>query len=341
MFLEQILIDALLDREACASAAPATRSLTMDAGDAGAFAERTARSNVTTDDDLPAWLEHDACVLEAVAPDLTCALRESAARNQPVILVRGMPVDPAVAATPYDGIVDSTASHRAIVNARAVAGCLGLHPIAYAGESARVPHAVCPTHAARGQRSSHGFDAELPFHTDYADRPIDEPVRDQSPAATALIFAVERAEPAIPMRYVPTRRLLSELSAEQIRVGRHEEFAVAAPAIFANGHSPVPCRLFLPGGRCRLNLGTMTGLTDRATRLLRDIAAILADETLTEQIPVRRSDIVILDNQHAIHRRAAFAPRWDGTDRYFIRMSATPDPRAGIAADPCRPWLWS
>jgi hypothetical protein len=35
----------------------------MDAGDAGAFAERTARSNVTTDDDLPAWLEHDACVL--------------------------------------------------------------------------------------------------------------------------------------------------------------------------------------------------------------------------------------------------------------------------------------
>jgi L-asparagine oxygenase len=222
-----------------------------------------------------------------------------------------------------------------------VLGCLGLHPIAYAGETAQVTHAVCPTRAGRGQRSSHGAETALPFHTDYADRPIDEKVTDQSPAASTLIFAVERAVLATPMEFLPTCRLLAELSAEQIRIGRQEEFAVAAPAIFAAGHRPVPRRLFLSGGRCRLNLGTMTGLTDRATRLLRDIAAILDDESLVEQIHVRRGDVVVMDNQHAIHRRAAFTPRWDGTDRYFIRMSATPDPRAGIAADPRRPWVWS
>jgi hypothetical protein len=48
-----------------------------------------------------------------------------------------------------------------------------------------------------------------------------------------------------------------------------------------------------------------------------------------------------MDNQRVLHRRASFAPRWDGTDRYFIRASAVRDPLAGMPADPRRPWIWS
>jgi alpha-ketoglutarate-dependent taurine dioxygenase len=62
---------------------------------------------------------------------------------------------------------------------------------------------------------------------------------------------------------------------------------------------------------------------------------------MVEKIHVRRGDIVVMDNQRVLHRRAAFTPRWDGTDRYFIRMSAARDPHAGLAADPARPWVWS
>jgi hypothetical protein len=198
---------------------------------------------------------------------------------------------------------------------------------------------------ALGEASSHGFDAALPPHTDYADRPIDEPIRDQSPAAAALAFAVERAEPATPMRCIPASRLLSLLSPEQIAVGCLEEFAVRAPALFGGSQSGRARRLFLPnarsGVRCRLNLGTMAGLTPRASLLLHEIREILSDATNVETIHVRRGDIVIMDNQRTFHRRASFTPRWDGTDRYFIRMSAVHDCRAGLAADPWRPWIWS
>jgi hypothetical protein len=246
--------------------------------------------------------------------------------------------------TPYDGAVDLETSRQAIINLHAVVGCLGLHPVAYRKESASTLHAVCPMQGARGELSSHGFDAALPLHTDYADRPIDEPVTDQSPAAAVLAFAVERAKPATPMQCIPARRLLSALSAEQIRIGRLAEFAVRAPALFGGQTARVRC-LFLPGAeadmRCRLNLGTMTGLTDRASRLLREIREILSDPAMTEAIHVRRGDIVILDNQRAIHRRAPFAPRWDGADRYLIRMSAVHDCHAGVSPDPRRPWIWS
>jgi TfdA family taurine catabolism dioxygenase TauD len=289
-------------------------------------------------------------MLEQADPGLVRSLRGAASHACPVIVVRGLAEGLAPPTTPYDGIVDLAASRQAIINLYAVVGCLGLHPVGYAKESASTLHAVCPVRTALGEASSHGFDAALPMHTDYADRPIDEPIRDQSPAAAALAFAVERAELATPMQCVPAHRLWSLLSPEQIAAGCLEEFAVRAPALFGGSQSGRARRLFLPdsrspnsrsGIRCRLNLGTMTGLTPRATRLLHEIREILSDATMIETIHVRRGDIVIMDNQRTFHRRASFTPRWDGTDRYFIRMSAVHDCRAGLAADPRRPWIWS
>ena len=147
-----------------------------------------------------AWLEYAAAALERADPALVGSLRRAAARASPVLVLRGLPVAVAPPPTPYDGVVDVSLSRRSIINLHAVAAVLGLHPIAYVGENASTLHAVCPTTRARGQASSRGFDTALPFHTDYADRPIDEATVDQSPAASALLFAVERAEPATPMQ---------------------------------------------------------------------------------------------------------------------------------------------
>jgi L-asparagine oxygenase len=305
------------------------------------LSEPMKRSEDGADQNPRPWLDRALLAARAAMPSLTRLLGHARADGQPVIVVRGLAVDPGPPATPYDGAVDPAASSRSIINLHAVAAVLGLHPIAYAGESASILHAVCPVRAALGEASSHGFDTALPFHTDYADRPIDVAEADQSPAASALIFAVEHAEPAIPMECVPLCRLLEALTPEQIHIGRQAEFAVRAPAIFRGGQIMRRRRLFLGDGRCRLNLGRMTGITTRAARLLDDLRSILADEAMVTRIPVRRGDIVVIDNQRAVHRRAAFTPRWDGTDRYFIRMSAVPDPARGIAADSSHPWIWS
>ena len=331
--------------------------LTVTEAEARAYQRITQRITVYSgqaappmpEDDPGFWLARGVAALEQASPRLVRVLREAASRERPVIVVRGLPAGAVIPPTPYENGVDTDASRQAIVNLHAVVAALGLHPIAYAGECASTLHAVCPVASARGTRSSRGFDANLPFHTDYADRPIDEPAHDRSPAASALAFAVERALPAVPMECVAAETLLAALSDQEIRLGQTEVFATAAPDIFAayqHGGQPVRARrLFLSDGdngfRCRLNLGKMTGLTPAAEALLRTIRTILSDESLVERIEVRRGDIVVMDNQRAIHRRAAFTPRWDDEDRYFIRMSTARDPRAGLATDPDRPWLWS
>jgi hypothetical protein len=347
MWLDDIGLDERLAVPACG--ADDASVLWLTAGDQAArvFAGMTASmpNRVTPDENPSVWLDRGSAMLEQADPLLVRSLRSAASRACPVIVVRGLPVEPIPPATPYDGVVDLASSHRAIVNLHAVLACLGLHPVAYAGENASTLHAVSPVRGARGEVSSHGFDAALPFHTDYADRPIDERVTDQSPSAHALVFGIERAEPAVPMQCIPTRRLLSMLSSEQIRIGRAEEFMVHAPDLFGGGHpARIRCLFLSDGGvdgGCRLNLGKMMGLTRRASRLLCEIRDILSDESLVEQIHVRRGDVVVMDNRRAIHRRASFVPRWDGTDRYFIRMSAARDPYAGVSADSHRPWVWS
>ena len=288
-----------------------------------------------------AWLERGAAALERLDPELVRSLRLAASRGQPVIVVRGLPAGPVLPRTPYEGAVDIAASGQAIANLHAVLGCLDVHPVAYVGENVSTLHPVCPRASARGELSSRGFDRALPFHTDYADRPIDEAVHDQSPAAAVLAFAIERAEAAVPMECAALAQLLSVLPPDDVRTGEAEDFLVHAPAIFRASPAARTRRLFLPGERGRLNLGRMIGRSERAARLLRQIAAILSGPGMVQPIPVRRGDVVIMNNQRVLHRRASFAPHWDGTDRYFIRVSAVRDPRAGIPADPRRPWIWS
>jgi len=322
---------------------PAVLWLTVDPAAARAFAGLPVlEGRLPPPDQAPsAWLEHGAAALKRLHPELVRSLRLAASQGQPVIVVRGLPAGPILPGTPYEGAVDIAASGQAIANLHAVLGCLDLHPVAYVGENVSTLHPVCPRANARGELSSRGFDRVLPFHTDYADRPIDEAIHDQSPAAAVLAFAIERAEAAVPMECAALTQLLSVLAPDDVRTGEAEDFLVHAPAIFRADPAARIRRLFLPGERGRLNLARMIGRNERAAYLLREVAAILSDPGMVEPIPVRRGDVVIMDNQRVLHRRASFAPRWDGTDRYFIRVSAVDDPRAGISADPRRPWIWS
>jgi hypothetical protein len=107
--------------------------LTMDGPASRGFAEMTRAASAA-----------DAvAALDRAAPGFARALRRAGVAESPVIVARGLLADFVPPPTPYDGRVDPTASRRAILNLHAVLGSLGLHPIAYDGESAAVAHAVC------------------------------------------------------------------------------------------------------------------------------------------------------------------------------------------------------
>jgi len=291
------------------------------------------------------WSEIAGNILRETIPELAHALRAAAASEVPAIVVRGLPAEATPAATPYGGLIDLNESRQAIINLYGVIECLGLTPIAYETEDVSILHAVAPRPDAGGLEASIGFDKKLPFHTDYADRPMTEAVTDLSPAAHALAFAVERPEPLVPMECLPVTKVVDQLTEAEKSVAQQEAFEILAPDIFRSQRRPCARPLLIADGNggfyCRLNLAKTTPVTAAARSLVSRLHNLLA-ETQALPIGVLRGDIVVFHNSRVLHRRSSFRPRWDGTDRYFIRMSLVRrgSRQRGLARDPARPWLW-
>jgi hypothetical protein len=302
------------------------------------------------DQDPGLWLRGSATAMAAALPQVFAALAAAARDAEPAILLRGLAADAVAPATPYDGRVDVQATRQSIVNVFAVIAAMGLHPVCYAAENMSLLHAVVPSRERADQLSSRGFRRPLPWHSDYADRPFPgpfagkEPVLDASPIACVLAFSIVRDEPGVPMEYVETAAALAELTPAEIRTAMTEAFATAAPSIF--GGKPVARlrRLIAEDGKggllARFNQATMSGQTPAATALLARIGEILEQSAPAVELEVQRGDVVVFNNLKVLHRRSAFAPRFDGTDRYFIRVGATTEFAAGIPANEDRPWIW-
>jgi hypothetical protein len=296
------------------------------------------------DDDPASWTYQSAALLRRVTPALAQQLAGAAAA--PFILVRGLPADEPAPVTAYNGVVDCQTTKQAIVNALAVVGTLGLQPMCYADENLSILHAVVPDPKATETRSSRGSRIRLPWHKDYVNRPIHgfEPVEDLSPAAERLIFSVVRTDPTAPMEYLPMEAVIARLSPKDIVVAMSRAFNARTPQLFKTPVPPRQCCILHPDGGggyvSRLNLGEMSGRTSRAAALLAKIGDIVEDEGLSTRVAIERGDVVVFNNVRLLHRRSGFEPRFDGTDRYLIRVGTTSTLAGGIPADPTKPWMW-
>nr|WP_231289114.1 hypothetical protein [Rickettsia amblyommatis] len=56
-------------------------------------------------------------------------------------------------------------------------------------------------------------------------------------------------------------------------------------------------------------------------------------------IYVTSGDIVVLSNKTVLHKRDSYSPKWDGQDRYFIRIYSVKDINQGILANAPQPWI--
>jgi L-asparagine oxygenase len=67
----------------------------------------------------------------------------------------------------------------------------------------------------------------------------------------------------------------------------------------------------------RFDAVLMRGLTERAQQLLR--AVVNAHNAHRYECALSAGDILLIDNQHALHGRSSYKPRFDGSDRLLLR----------------------
>ncbi|MFF4418885.1 hypothetical protein ACFYY8_40670 [Streptosporangium sp. NPDC001559] len=127
------------------------------------------------------------------------------------------------------------------------------------------------------------------------------------------------------------RRVLNELSAEDLEILRQPRFKIFFSSSFTGGGQerwtgPIPV---LTGPEddpdlC-VDLHGMAAVDDRAGLTLDRLRSCLEGNLIGAVL--RRGSLLIIDNNAAVHGRTGFVPRYDGTDRWLRRCFVTKDLR--------------
>lgn len=240
------------------------------------------------------------------------------------LLVRGLPADPALPATPERPAARPIRqSYLSEFWLAVFSSALG-DQIGYAQESGgTLFQNVLPTKENATRLSSESSQALLDFHTEVAFHPVMPDYLllhclrpDPEGKARTLISGTRSMIPLVPLRYRPV------LFRQAFRTG--VDYSFGSPnGLAGNG----PLVSILDGDSfdplMRLDPDLMVGIDQEADAALAAIKA--AAYACEAQVALNACDLLVIDNRRSIHGRSPFKARYDGRDRWLQRSYVVRD----------------
>lgn len=261
-----------------------------------------------------------------INPDKYETLAKFGAGNNFALIVRNLPVDKDLPPTPYlhdPAIEQCSVIHLSILG---MFGCIGINPLAYEGENddSVFRHVVPKTHA-EGAVSSYGSRLHLGMHADNPHLPlIGEPVDTLSACPEYLSLTGVRCELGVPTRIVDVRDVLKDLPDFVRDELSRPNFCIQRPESFAKRdfNLKAPLVISSPEGDflCRYNKANVKALTPAAEFALGLLETTSNSPIYERKILLQKGDFLIFKNQQTLHARDSFSARFDGTDRWMIRV---------------------
>lgn len=241
------------------------------------------------------------------------------------ILLTDLPVGdpPATPATPTTPTVKNAVSEMALLT---IARLLG-QPVGYRPEhGGDLVQNIVPTKSATARQVSTSSAVELMFHTEAAFHPH---------RPRYLLLLCLRGDPAAATTMASIAECIDQLTPVARRVLFEPRFRTAIDESYLHGrlNQLGPPRPVLSGDHNRptmvFDADLMVGIDHAAEDALRELGTVLADHQ--RKLVLRTGDLLIVDNDAAVHGRTPFTPRFDGTDRWLQRTFVVADlsPSAG------------
>lgn len=321
-----------------------------------AVSENTVRSLRTQVADMRTLPDYDAdpealelaaeAILAFAAPELVEAIERVASlsgKPPALMVIRGLQVCQDPVLTPTDGVARQ---EDVAVEAVVLAGVMrhfGLAGTAYAEENGgRLIRAVCPVKEVSNTASSQGAAADLGSHADNGHLPIFKS-NDVHPAASPpamnshQFFTTITPDASVPMRVKLNDDAFARFDPRGSDPTRIPQFQRLFEPLYNYASSPshgevhwmrnLPLLVRLDshrfGSAMRLHTGTTEANTPAAVEALELLKRAVA-LTPEEVIHTRRGDIIGYLNTGVTHRREPFDARFDGSDRYYLRIYGNP-----------------
>lgn len=281
---------------------------------------------------LGAELDEDLVRLAALgARDLPVDVDEALVRfaseshRSGALLIRNAPIGalPPTPATPETPVDKDLATELTLLT---VARRLG-QPVGYVPEhGGRIVQNIVPTQTDADRQTSTSSRSNLMFHTETAFHPF---------RPRYLLLLCLRGDPAAHTTLASVHELMDRLPDDVVDVMFEPRFRTAVDASFLRGRTNElgPVRPLITGTRAEptfvfdadLTVGTDSEAEDVLVRVRELI------EEIKTSVVLEPGDLLIVDNNVAVHGRSPFTARFDGNDRWLQRSFVVSDlaPSAG------------
>jgi L-asparagine oxygenase len=235
------------------------------------------------------------------------------------LLISGLPLGE-VPATPPTPTSPTGKDHATELLLLTVARRLG-HPVGYRPEhGGDLVQNIVPVRQSAQRQISTSSKVTLMFHTEAAFHPH---------RPRYLLLLCLRGDEAAATTLASARALLPHLTEAERAVLFEPRFRTAVDESYLHG---APNRLGPPLPVFRgdperpsmvFDADLMVGVDAEADTALRHLAQLVGDHHLS--VVLRAGDLLVVDNDVAVHGRTPFTPRFDGTDRWLQRAFVVTD----------------
>lgn len=231
-----------------------------------------------------------------------------------LLLIRGLPRDRAIPPTPVEPEVYPP---RPTYHGEFLMACIsrGLgQPVGYLQEkSGRIFQGIYPTPNQATMQTSGSSAVLLKFHTEVC-------FHRHLPDHLMLYGLRQDREKQAKTIISSSRRALPHLSADQCRRLSEPQFKTQVDASYGGGEGPTLPILSGPleNPLFRFDDDFMVANTPEGQRALDALRKAVNAEK--REVAIEPGDLVIIDNNTAVHARSQFLPHYDGDDRWLVRL---------------------
>ncbi|WP_340610505.1 TauD/TfdA family dioxygenase [Xenorhabdus bharatensis] len=204
---------------------------------------------------------------------------------------------------------------------------LGLYPVVYQGENdGRLIRNVAPKKSAKNQVSSHGYFHDFFPHVDNPDLMINGDSLKNTPCPDTLSLLCLKKEDNVFTSIIRLDDVLTDLSQKDINLLKEHNYIVKRPDSF-EGSSQMVENLPLINeynGKYYSRFDYHNVLSEKKENndALEKLRKSSMDKNKWIELSLNPGQVVIFNNQRTLHTRNAFQPRFDGNDRWLLRLFA-------------------
>ncbi|NNM58947.1 MAG: hypothetical protein HKM04_03950 [Legionellales bacterium] len=261
-----------------------------------------------------------------------------------VLIIRGLPLDINIPPTPYLSRYSLQSMPLTVAVNMAIYDTLGLNPVTYYGENeGHLFRHVIPTKKAINEKSSHGSTYTLGMHVDNCHLPLlPEKIRDKYSSCPEYLslFGV-RCDLNVYTKISLLDSALAQLNAETIRQLEQPDFLLRMPDSFEHPQQfELPLLVENTDGiyYSRFDKEYTVPKNEQAKQAFHQLNDALLSTQAVHYFLLQPGDFMIFKNQRVTHCRESFTPRFNGMDRWLLRLFGVSDMNRMVSIDKNRPY---